>query len=149
VPAGNDADGMSIFNAALARGDVSDVNLIIPNGCDDGEANCKPVNNRYTQFDNFLEREIPKIQASPSYGPDSLIIVTYDEDERAGGVAPKYGYAGGGHTVCAFIGPQVAPGSYGGVFAHYSLLRTLEDGYRLSGYAGYANDVAPINAIWK
>jgi hypothetical protein len=28
------------------------------------------------------------------------------------------------------------------------MLRTLEDGFRLSGYAGYANDVNPINTIW-
>jgi hypothetical protein len=33
--------------------------------CDDGEANCKPVNKRYTRFDDFLAREIPKIEASP------------------------------------------------------------------------------------
>ena len=140
---------MGIFNNALADGTVPDFNYILPNGCDDGEANCKPVNNRYTQFDNFLKREVPKIQASPSYGPNSVIIVTYDEDERAGGVAPKNGYAGGGHVACAIIGPQVRPGEYGGVFAHYSLLRTLEDGYRLDGYAGYANNVKPINTIWR
>jgi hypothetical protein len=139
---------MGIFNTALAEGTVPNFNYILPNGCDDGEANCKPVNNRYTQYDNFLKREIPKIQASPSYGSDSLIVVTYDEDERAGGMAAKQGYAGGGHVACAIIGPQVVPGSYDGVFAHYSLLRTLEDGYRLSGYAGYANDVKPINTIW-
>src|SRR5439155_12952061 len=105
---------METFNSDLASGNVADFNFFIPNGCDDGEANCKPVNNRYTQYDNFLKREIPKIKASPAYGPDSVIIVTYDEDERAGGVAPKYGYAGGGHTACAILGPLVKPGSYGG-----------------------------------
>jgi phosphatidylinositol-3-phosphatase len=140
---------MGIFNRALADGTVPDFNYILPNGCDDGEANCKPVNNRYTQYDNFLKIEIPKIQASPAYGPDSVIIVTYDEDERAGGVAPKYGYAGGGHTAFAMLGPSVVPGQYGGIRAHYSLLRTLEDGFRLDGYVGYANDVKPITGMWR
>jgi len=67
VSAGNPMD---IFDQALAAGSVSDFNLILPNGCEDGEANCKPANNRYTQFDDFLAREIPKIEASPAFGRD-------------------------------------------------------------------------------
>jgi hypothetical protein len=87
---------MSTFNADLATGQVASFNMVIPNGCDDGEANCKPVNNRYTQFDDFLAQEIPKIEASPAFGSNGVIIVTYDEDERAGGVAPKNGFGSGG-----------------------------------------------------
>jgi len=54
-----DVDGppMRFFNEALASGNVPAFNFVIPNGCDDGEANCKPLNNRYTQFDAFLARE--------------------------------------------------------------------------------------------
>ena len=84
---------MSTFNADLATGQVASFNMVIPNGCDDGEANCKPVNNRYTQFDDFLAQEMPKIEASPAFGSNGVIIVTYDEDERAGGVAPETGSA--------------------------------------------------------
>jgi hypothetical protein len=140
---------MGKFNRALADGAVPDFNLILPNGCEDGEANCKPVNNRYRQFDDFLAREVPKIEASPAFGPDGVIIVTYDEDERAGGLAKKNGFGSGGHVVCAILSPLVVPGSYAGTFYHYSLLRTVEDGLRLSGYVGYANDVTPIDAIWR
>jgi hypothetical protein len=67
---------------------VPDFNLILPNGCEDGEANCTPVHNRYTQFDDFLRREVPKIEASPAFGRNGVIVV-YDEDERAGGLAGK------------------------------------------------------------
>jgi hypothetical protein len=140
---------MGIFNKALVDGAVPDFNYILPNGCDDGEANCKPVNDRYTQFDNYLAKEIPKIMASPSFGSDGLIIVTYDEYERQNGMDPKYGYGQGGHVATLFIGPQVRPGEYGYAYNHYGLLRTLEDGYRLSGYVGYANDVPAITPIWK
>jgi phosphatidylinositol-3-phosphatase len=140
---------MGIFNKALVNGTVPDFNYILPNGCDDGEANCKPVNNRYTQFDNFLAKEIPKIMSSPSFGSDGLIIVTYDESERQNGLDPKYGYGQGGHVAMLFIGPQVQPGEYPGAYNHYGLLRTLEDGYRLNGYVGYANDVPAITPIWK
>jgi hypothetical protein len=85
IPAGTPTPGMSAFNAALAAGRVPSFNMVIPNGCDDGEANCKPVHNRYTQFDDFLAREVPKIEASPAFGNNGVIIETYDEDERAGG----------------------------------------------------------------
>jgi phosphatidylinositol-3-phosphatase len=149
IPAGTATHGMSIFNADLATGRVARFNMVIPNGCEDGEANCKPVNNRYTQFDNFLAREVPKIRASKAFGRNGVIIVVYDEDERAGGVAAKNGFGSGGHVVCAIISPLAVHGSYGQKYYHYSLLRTLEDGFGLKGYLGNANDVTPINTVWR
>jgi hypothetical protein len=38
VPAGTPKAGMSAFNADLATGRVARFNMVIPNGCDDGEA---------------------------------------------------------------------------------------------------------------
>lgn len=149
VPAGTPDAGMATFNADLATGQVARFNMVIPNGCDDGEANCKPVNNRYTQFDDFLAQEIPQIEASPAYGSNGVIIVTYDEDERAGGVAPKNGFGSGGHVVCAIISPLATAGTYGQTYYHYSLLRTLEDGFGLAPYLGNANAVTPIASIWR
>jgi phosphatidylinositol-3-phosphatase len=149
IYAGSEKHPMGRFNDRLADGTVPNFNFVIPNGCDDGEGNCKPINNRYTQFDRFLEREVPKIEASPAFGSDGTIIVTYDEDERAGGVAKKWGFGSGGHVVCAFIGPQVRTGEYAGAFNHYSLLRTLEDGFGIGDHVGYANDVSAISSIWR
>lgn len=93
---------------------MPDLNLILPNGCEDGEANCQPVNNRYTQFDDFLAQQVPKIEASPAFGPNGVIVVVYDEDERAGGMAAKNGFGQGGHVVCAILSPLAVPGAYGG-----------------------------------
>jgi Phosphoesterase family len=149
IPAGTPDAGMATFNTDLATGQVARFNMVIPNGCDDGEANCKPVNNRYTQFDDFLAQEIPKIEASPAFGSNGVIIVTYDEDERAGGVAPKNGFGSGGHVACAIISPLAAPGTYGQTYYHYSLLRTLEDGFGLGPYLGNANAVTPVASIWR
>ena len=100
------------------------------------------------QFDNFLAREVPLIEQSPAFGPNDVIIVTYDEDERAGGMAKKNGFGQGGHVASAILGPLAVPGEYTGVFYHYSLLRTIEDGFGLSAYVGYANNVTPITGIW-
>jgi hypothetical protein len=148
VPAGDDSDPMGLFHQALAAGDVANFNLIIPNGCDDGEGNCAPVNDRYTQFDSFLAREIPLIQASPAFGKRDVIIVVYDEDERAGGMSDP-GLGQGGHTACAILSPMVVPGSYDAVAYHYSLLRTIEDGFGIADYLGSAALVVPLTTIWR
>jgi hypothetical protein len=148
IPAGDLTDPMGAFHQALAAGEIANFNLIIPNGCEDGEANCEPIYNRYAQFDAFLAREVPLINQSPAFGPDDVIIVVYDEDERAGGLAQKNGFGEGGHVVCAILGPLAVPGSFDAVYYHYSLLRTLEDGFGLSSYVGNANEVTPINGIW-
>ena len=42
-----------------------------------------------------------------------------------------------------------APGSYGQTYYHYSLLRTIEDGFGLDGYLGNANAVTAIASIWR
>jgi hypothetical protein len=154
VPAGTQSDGMSFFNDDLAAGNVADFNTIIPNGCDDGESNCKPVNDRYTQFDRFLAREVPKIESSPAFGRNGMIIVVYDEDERAGGVQPANVLDQGGHTVCAVISPLVKPGEYPQMTYSYSILRTLQDGFGAlrSGplpYLGHANQVGPLPVSWN
>jgi hypothetical protein len=148
VPAGTVTDGMSTFNSGLQTGNVAAFNMIIPNGCDDGEANCAPVNNRYTQFDEFLAREVPLIEASPAFGRDGVIVITYDEDQRAGGNSPGQGLGAGGHTVCAVISPMLTPGNYYAQTYSYSLLRTLQDGFAVSPYLGAAADVAPLPILW-
>ena len=140
---------MARFNKDLAKGKLARFNTVIPNGCHDGEANCKPVNKRYTQFDNFLAAEVPKIEASPAFGPNGVIVIVYDEDERAGGIAKKNGLGSGGHVVCAIISPLAQPGSYAQKYYHYSLLRTLEDGFGITTYLGNANEVTPISGIWR
>jgi phosphatidylinositol-3-phosphatase len=149
IYAGPEDAPMGDFNHALSSGEVPAFNLVLPNGCEDGEGNCKPTNNRYRQFDDFLAREVPKIEASPAFGNDGVIVITYDEDQRKDGLAKKHGFGSGGPVVCAILSPLVRSGEYGRPHYHYSLLRTLEDGFGLSHYVGHANDVDPISEIWK
>jgi len=149
LPAGTASDGMATFNAKLASGSVADYNLVIPNGCDDGEANCKPVNNGTTQFDDFLAREVPLIESSPAFGTDGVIVVTFDEDSRMGGLAAKNGLGSGGHTACALISPLVKPGEEVPKTYSYSLLRTIQDGLGLSPYLGSAAQVDALPVSWK
>jgi Phosphoesterase family len=149
TPAGTASAGMSTFNADLASGNVAAFNTVIPNGCDDGERNCAPVNNRYTQFDDFLAAEVPLIEASPAFGRNGKIIISYDESERMDGQDPATGLGDGGHTVCAILSPLVVPGDYPSVTYAYSVLRTLQDGFGLPRYLGAAADVSPLPAAWN
>jgi hypothetical protein len=149
VPAGTPTDGMATFNSDLAFGTVADFNMVIPNGCDDGEANCKPVNDRHTQFDDFLAREVPLIESSAAFGRDGIIVITYDEDQRMGGLAPKNGLGAGGHTVCVLISPLAQPGDAAETTYSYSVLRTIQDGLGLAPYLGAASHVGALPVIWK
>jgi Phosphoesterase family len=149
IPAGTPEDGMATFNSDLATGNAADFNFVVPNGCDDGERNCGPVNDRYLQFDAFLAREVPLIEASPAFGKNGVIVVTYDEDQRMGGMAAKNGLASGGHVVCALLSPLVRRGEYRPTTYSYGLLRTIQDGFGLKPYLGAAAQVGPLPAVWK
>jgi len=137
----------SDFDAALATGDVADFNYVVPNQCEDGHDNCRPQGNVIKQFDDFLAREIPQIMASPAWGPDDLIVVVYDEGQEGGpGRAKNHA---GGHTPFAVIGGPVHPAISTSFANHYSLLRTLEDGYGISQHLGAADEAGTLGNIWS
>ncbi len=139
--------GMAWFNANLSRGSVANYNFIVPNGCNSADASCQPVHDRYTQFDNFLAREVPLIEASRAFRSNGVIIILMDEDMRQGGMS-NVGPGQGGHTLCALISPLVVPGDYNTTTYAYGVLRTVQDGFGLSPYLAGAADVAPLPVVW-
>jgi len=132
----------SALEAALAAGDIGRLVLIIPNACEQGHDPCGR-HDRIRQFDDFLARIVPQIQASPAYGPDSVIMITWDE----GGQPPLKDRF---NIQLAVVGPRVKPGTYDGTvhFDHYSLLRTVEDGLGLPRLAG-AGKSPVLGHIWR
>jgi hypothetical protein len=46
------------------------------------------------------------------------------------------------------LSPLAVPGSYSRTADHYSLLRTLEDGFAITSYLGNTALVTPVNTIW-
>jgi hypothetical protein len=136
---------MSWFNKALATGDVPRFNFVIPNDCQQGHDICGHSTDTVGQFDRFLAREIPKIEASPAFDANSVIIVTYDE---WGDQPPPP--AGDHRVVFLALGRPVNPGVYtSGPYNHYSFLRTMEDAFSLKGHLKHARTAKPINTIWK
>lgn len=128
------------FDRALAKGDVGRFNLVVPNDCENGHDACPAKADSVRQFDRFLAREVPKITHSPAFGRDGVIIITYDS-----GLSPKHK-----QILFAAIGPKIKPGIYtDGPYTHYSLLRTLEDGFNLPRHLGNAASAKPLAAIWR
>jgi hypothetical protein len=71
-------DDVSYFNNALAAGTIPRYNFIAPNPCEDGHDSCNGAD-EVREYDDFLQKEIPKIEASPAFGFNSVIFATYDE----------------------------------------------------------------------
>jgi phosphatidylinositol-3-phosphatase len=152
IPAGTTGpNNMDSLNAALATGTgVSRFNFVVPNECEDGHSNCKPAGNEVLQFDQFLQREVPQIMASPAFGSNGVLIITFDEGTiNSPNHADKFGQ--GGNVAFAVISQLAHAGSYGNEWNHYSFLRALEDGLGVSGlgYVGNAASATAINTIWK
>ena len=118
---------LSHFTAGAAT-----FNLIIPNLCHDMH-DC-PV----ADGDAFLARFIPRIIDAPDWGPDDLLVITFDE-----------GHTGDQRISTIIVSDAVAGGFRSAVrHDHYSLLRTLEASWGLGclGDACTANDIGEFFA---
>ncbi|MBV9821758.1 MAG: hypothetical protein JO144_05890 [Actinobacteria bacterium] len=68
---------------------------------------------------------------------DSLLVLTFDEDD----------HSSGNRIPTVFAGASVRAGDYSERIDHYDVLRTLEDAYDLP-HAGAAATATPITDIW-
>lgn len=68
---------------------------------------------------------------------DSLLIVTFDEDDDSHS----------NHIATIFSGQQVRPGRYRTPIDHYNVLRTIEQAYGLP-FRGLARTHYPITSVW-
>jgi hypothetical protein len=130
----------SAFDAALQTGAVGDLNLVVPNDCENGHDPCG-TGDRIRQFDAFLAREVPKIEASPAFGSDGTILITWDE-----GSDPP---ADPGHVLLAALGPLVRAGAVDAArHDHYGLERTLAEGFAVRPLA-HARTATALNSMWR
>lgn len=119
------------------RGDVA-VNrlpafsLVVPDVCHDMH-DC-PV----ATGDAWLRGVLPVLRPA-----GAAVFVVFDEGAVTDTVR------GGGHVPALVVGPAVRPGARSGaVLTHYSLLRTIEDTWRLP-HLGRSATAAPITGIWR
>jgi hypothetical protein len=133
------------------------LSYITPNLCHDGhDAPC--VNGEpggLTSADGFLKTWVPKILASPAFGADGMLVITFDEAELSGAhgdssacchtppspnsAKPGLNGPGGGRVGALVISDRVEPGSTNSTpYNHYALLCSLENVWGLDhlGFAG-------------
>lgn len=90
---------------------------ITPNMCHDMH-DCDII-----EGDTWLSQNVPTILNSPAFTQNSLVIVTWDEDDDLHG----------NHVATVLIGPSVRPGFRSNVaYNHYSLLKTIEQAWGLT-----------------
>lgn len=114
--------------AAFAR--LPDVSFVIPNLCHDMHDCSVAIG------DAWLRGHIAGY-ADWAMTHDSLLIVTWDEDDGSSG----------NHIATVFAGQQVRPGRYAEPITHYSVLATTEAAYRLPR-DGQAATAMTITNIW-
>ncbi|POM27005.1 Phosphoesterase family protein [Actinomadura rubteroloni] len=108
------------------------VSFVVPNLCNDMH-DCS-VNTGDTWLKNKLDG-----YAQWAKTHNSVLIVTFDEDDRSAG----------NKIATVLYGAHVRPGATDGTqFNHYNLLRTIEDMYGTT-HAGNAGSATPITSIWQ
>jgi len=93
-------------------------------------------NGTITQGDQWLQRNLGRY-ATWARSHDSLLIVTWDEDDNSAG----------NHIPTIIAGANVKPGRYREQITHYRLLRTLDALARLRAI-GAAATTSPVTDIW-
>jgi hypothetical protein len=114
---------------------------ITPNLCHDGH-DCS-----LDSVDAFLKKLVPLIRASRAFRAAGTLFITYDEGESDGGCCT---FAAGGHIETIVLGRGVKAESRSNIpLDHYSLLRSIEDAFRLSHLANAAcKCTRPVIPSW-
>jgi hypothetical protein len=108
----------SIQDLTAFRPGASDFAFIVPNECHNGH-DCG-----LDRVDAWLAGFVPRILESEAFATDGVLFVTYDEAQP--------GDPGGGHIMTLVVSPMVPAGYRSRVpHDHYSLLRTIQDGWGL------------------
>jgi len=140
-----------------STGTTANLTYITPNLCHDGhDTPCVDGQpGGLVSADRFLSTWVPKIQASPAYRKDGLLIVTFDESdspssdstagdgETPGPNSPTPGITGpgGGRVGAVVLGRSVKAGtSTATSYNHYALLASIEDLFALP-HLGFAATV--------
>ncbi len=127
---------LSQLDRDLAAAALPNFALIVPDLCHDIH-DCSVA-----EGDRWLGAFLPPLIKNPQLR-HGVVFVVFDEGDESDDSG------GGGHTVALAVGPTVKPGSRSAAsLTHYNLLRTIEQGLRLSPL-GQSRTARPIADIWR
>lgn len=147
---------LSHLNSDLAAGTVPDYVWISPDQCNDmhgrstaGACNFGNVQGLISTGDAFLSSTVGAIMASSAWTGNSAIFITWDETDfpfvDVSGCCDAV--PGGGHVVTLVISHSDHAARTSSVsYNHYSLLRTIQDGWQL-GCLHFTCDTANVPAM--
>lgn len=151
----------SQFATDLADNTVPDFSWISPDQCHDmhgrGAPSSDPCNFGNVQGliatgDAFLSQTVSAIMSSPAWTGNSVIFIMWDESDFPFGDTSGCCDAnpGGGHVVMLTIShSDHAPRTSSAAYNHYSMLATIEDGWKLGCLAKTCDttDVPPMSDL--
>ncbi|MHB8643286.1 MAG: alkaline phosphatase family protein [Gaiellaceae bacterium] len=155
---------LSQLSSDLASGNVADYNFVAPDQCHDmhgrGGSVSDPCNFANVQQliatgDAFLQNLVGQITSAPSWNGNSAIFIVWDESDFTGSGPFGFGDTsgccdanpGGGHVLGITIShSDHASRSSSVAYNHYSVLRTIEDGWKL-GCLAFTCDTANVPAM--
>jgi hypothetical protein len=156
---------LSQLDSDLATGSVANYVWISPDQCSDmhgrstaGACNFGNVQGLIATGDAFLSEWVGKIMSSSAWNGNSAIFIAWDESDFTGsptdfgfgdttGCCDSITNHGGGHVVSLVISHSDHAARTSNVsYNHYSLLRTIQDGWQL-GCLGFTCDVANVPAM--
>ncbi len=157
---------LSQLNSDLAAGTVPDYVWISPDQCNDMHGRGGPstdpcrfanVQGLIRTGDAFLSSTLGAIMASSAWTGNSAIFIAWDESDFTGtgfggfgddsGCCDSVAGKGGGHVVTLVISHSDHAARTSSVsYNHYSLLRTIQDGWQL-GCLGFTCDTATVPAM--
>lgn len=137
--------------------DVPNFALVVPDNCDNShdpvcfEPPGLPESGGLKKADFWVASHLPAIINYVNSHAGSVLIVTFDEattaDSSDCNTCGRSGSAGG-HIVTIAIGQDVRDQHVDSTgYNHYSLLRTLEDGFGLDGYLGQADAPGIVSIV--
>jgi hypothetical protein len=152
----------SQFSTDLANNSVPDYSWISPDQCNDmhgrstaGDCNFSNVSGLIRTGDTFLANTVAAIQSSRAWTGNSVIFITWDESDFTNSGPFGFGDTrgccdanpGGGHVLTLTISHSDHGSRSSNVaYNHYSMLRTIEDGWRLGCLANTC-DTANVPAM--
>jgi len=135
---------LSQLDNDLKANKLPNFSYIMPNLCDSGH-DCSAAT-----ADNWLNGMVSKLQASPTLGLNSLIIITFDEAKTSDKTSCCGLGKGGGKVATVLISPLAKAGfTDDTAYSHYSLLKTILTAWNLPSL-GKTNEstIEPILAPW-
>jgi chitodextrinase len=135
---------LTALDADLAANQLPNFSFIMPNMCNSGH-NCDAAT-----ADTWVGNMVTKLQSSPAFGKNSLIIVTFDEGaEKSNESCCGLGKKAGGQIAAILISPKARQGFNDTTdYSHYSLLKMILSAWNLPDL-GQSASAPQILAPWN